>query len=190
MRDVLDSLLNTMEATYERITDKINDQTNATKMLAHRALTWIITAKRPLTIKELLFAVTLKPPGSPYYHGNYERYSESAVLSSCCGLITNACGTIGPIHFTVQEFLRAWGPEIFKGVNASIFVTQSIQVYLPSVRIEDDSRSYSDDVYVDFSIPQDLLKYTCCFLGHHLREAGNPLPACLLKLVKVLMGSR
>ncbi|KAH8147832.1 uncharacterized protein LAJ45_08298 [Morchella importuna] len=178
-----------MAATYDRIMKGINDQTDATRMLAHRALAWIINVKRLLIIEELLFAVSLKPPERPCYsyNGNYEGYSESAVLSSCRGLVTNAWGTIRPIHFTVQEFLRDRGLEPSKGVNASIFVTQSILVYLRSVRLERDSAS---DLFLASPFPQDLLRYTCGFLGHHLCEAGNPLPACLLKLVKVLMQKR
>lgn len=191
IREALDSLPATMTATYDRIMKVINDQNDATKKLAHRALAWIITAKRPLTIEELLFAVSLKPPERPYYDDGYERYSESAVLSSCRGLVTNACGTIRPIHFTVQEFLRSRGLEPSKGVNASIFVTQSILVYLRSVTIK-ESKSYLSgiDVHIGCPVSRDLLKYSCGFLGHHLRETGNPLPKCILVLVKLLMQGR
>ncbi|KAI5843119.1 ankyrin repeat-containing domain protein [Morchella snyderi] len=189
IREALDSLPTTMHDTYGRILKRINEQTEATRNLAHRALAWVITAKRPLTIRELVLAVALESTTKSCQELEWV-YSQDVVLSSCCGLVTNDCGTVRPIHFTVQEFLNTRDLEHLEGISTGIFLTQSILVYLRSLGVMRRCTTKEGCVIRSTSVlGLDLLQYACSFLGLHLRDAGNPLPDCLLSLVRSLLAN-
>ncbi|KAI5839056.1 ankyrin repeat-containing domain protein [Morchella snyderi] len=190
IRDALDCLPTTMHDTYDRILKRINQQAEATRKLAHRALAWVITAKRPLTIEELVLAVAVEPTTKccEELHGVY---SQNVVISSCCGLVTSDCGTVRPIHFTVQEFLRARGLDSLDGLSMSNYMAQSIFTYLCSLSFEIKNDFHGAAHIVSrYALGLEIFKYACCFLGSHLREAENPLPDYLLNLVRCLMGSQ
>jgi plasmid replication initiation protein len=59
--DALNNLPNDIDEIYNQAMERIERQSNSDKELAKRVLSWITYACRPLTIKELRYALAVSP---------------------------------------------------------------------------------------------------------------------------------
>ncbi|KAF8463704.1 hypothetical protein BDZ91DRAFT_796249 [Kalaharituber pfeilii] len=135
IRAALQSLPSDIDATYRRIVGKILKQTPAMRALAAWALTWVMTAKRPLLLVEFAQLVATNPDHPVSLVEVKTKYSPQAVVDSCCGLIAVEQNIVRPIHYTVQEFLvREWPWDNgWDWIIAHVQVAQSCLQYLTLV---------------------------------------------------------
>ncbi|KAL0631967.1 hypothetical protein Q9L58_009170 [Maublancomyces gigas] len=103
--DSLKSLPSDMASTYTRIVQKINEQVPAMKVLAKRALLWVICAGRPLSLEELVIAVAIELDLENTT--DLKACKGEAIIGACANFITVENGIVVPVHHTVQEFLTA-----------------------------------------------------------------------------------
>ena len=114
LRDQLNALPQSLDATYERVLDEIQS-TNQGRH-SHRLLQCLSVAMRPLRVEELaeVLAFELDTAGGelPKYHPDWRwEDQEHAVLSACSSLITivnsNDSQVIQFSHFSVKEYLTS-----------------------------------------------------------------------------------
>src|ERR1700761_4367858 len=85
LKEVLDNLPRDLESAFKDTLDRINKQPDPQKLLARRALMWVVGARRPLTIGELRCAVALKLETQNF--NSEDQPSESTIISVCAGLL-------------------------------------------------------------------------------------------------------
>jgi ankyrin repeat protein len=114
LRDQLNALPKSLDATYERVLDEIHS-TNQGRH-AHRLLQCLTVAMRPLRVEELaeVLAFELDTTGGeiPRYHPDWRwEDQEHAVLSACSSLITIVNSENSRViqfsHFSVKEYLTS-----------------------------------------------------------------------------------
>ena len=114
LRDQLNALPQSLDATYERVLDEIQS-TNQGRH-AHRLLQCLSVAMRPLRVEELAEVLTFELDARggelPKYHPDWRwEDQEYAVLSACSSLITivnsDNFRVIQFSHFSVKEYLTS-----------------------------------------------------------------------------------
>ena len=114
LRDQLNALPQSLDATYERVLDEIQS-TNQGRH-AHRLLQCLSVAMRPLCVEELAEVLTFELDARggelPKYHPDWRwEDQEHAVLSACSSLISivnsDNSRVIQFSHFSVKEYLTS-----------------------------------------------------------------------------------
>ncbi|KAL8723890.1 MAG: hypothetical protein Q9181_007103 [Wetmoreana brouardii] len=106
-RKALNSLPPTLNATYERILQKVNESTPEVQRLVQRSLFWIIHEGPFLTTSALCEVVAIEPE-----HRRLEREAipeEEEILHRCSSLLRRSASgdRLELAHFTVKEFLTS-----------------------------------------------------------------------------------
>ena len=111
IRDTLETLPKTLDATYEHILLGIDEEKWE---FAHRLFQCLSVSVRPLRVEELaeILAVRFDPGALPRFHTGWRLGdADEAVLSACSSLITviNVDGfrVVQFAHFSVKEFLTS-----------------------------------------------------------------------------------
>src|ERR1700761_2513047 len=79
LKEVLDNLPRDLKSAFESTLDRISRQPDPQKLLARRALMWVVGARRPLSVGELRCAVALKPESQNF--GVEDPPLESTIIS-------------------------------------------------------------------------------------------------------------
>lgn len=110
-RLALENLPEKLSDTYKGVMKRICSQDVDDVQLAKRVLSWISYALRPLTIKELQYALAIEP-GTAASDEN-ALIDEETLISVCAGLVTIDHGSnfVPLVHYTVQEYLSAFRME-------------------------------------------------------------------------------
>ena len=98
-----------MDATYERILQMISAKPRAQRELARRALVWIAYARKPLSIRDLAFAISIEMDTKSLEDLKSSTPTEKAILNACANLVSVDQGEkrVRFVHFSVQEFLTS-----------------------------------------------------------------------------------
>ncbi|KAJ7889313.1 hypothetical protein B0H14DRAFT_2156280, partial [Mycena olivaceomarginata] len=107
---------------------RIEDQDKKDKNLAYTALTWVVNAKRPLSILELQTALAIEPDSKALNEDNM--VSMDIILSVCAGLviIDKKVSVVRLVHYTAQKYLDDIQPQKFP--NAQTQITRTLLTYL------------------------------------------------------------
>ena len=102
---------------------RINSQIEEEKVLALRALLWISTSFRPLSVQELRHAVAVHPEDEDFDEEGL--IEPNLIVSVCAGLIAidAESKTIRLVHFTVDEYFRTTKERWFPDAHALIAMT-------------------------------------------------------------------
>jgi ankyrin repeat protein len=173
-----------MTSTYDRILKKIKSQNSTMVELARRALTWVVTARRPLKPKELALMIAIESSTSRIkeLEGKYQAH---VAIEACCGFLTGDDGLVRPIHFTVQEFLKMDG-DFFPNMSEadSELVRRSIYYFLcKDFRLVNSM--LGDGKYMYENAVTGGMAYIFSHWDEHLRRAW-PVRADLTALLKTL----
>ena len=111
LRHALEELPKSLDETYKRILNEIN---NANSMHAYRLLQCLTVALRPLRVEELaeVLAFDLTGGGIPKLNADWRwEDKEEAVLSACSSLVSvivdDGARVVQFSHFSVKEFLTS-----------------------------------------------------------------------------------
>ncbi|GLA12779.1 hypothetical protein AnigIFM62618_008735 [Aspergillus niger] len=101
IRQVLMSLPQTLNQSYELIYKRIQDMGEGPRTVALQSLQWLLCAKRKLSVSEFLAAVRKSPVKST-------SISARSIIDYCCNLVVidNVADTFRLAHVTVREFLE------------------------------------------------------------------------------------
>lgn len=160
--------------------DRIKTNSVSKRILAIHALSWVVYAKRVLTIDELLHAVAVRSAPSASFTDNGPRKyllptssnmcTEEVLLSACIGLIVVSPGgssserTVRLAHATAAEFLLA--QEIIRDEQATFLETSLNCLYHAS-----SQRScYSKEELNKHCKTYPLFRYAAAYWGFHFSE--------------------
>ncbi|KAN0129857.1 hypothetical protein V8E53_012329 [Lactarius tabidus] len=111
LRHTLEELPKSLDGTYKRILNEIN---NANRVHAYRLLQCLTVALRPLRVEELaeVLAFDLTAGGIPKLNADWRwEDQEEAVLSACSslvsGIVDDGSRVVQFSHFSVKEFLTS-----------------------------------------------------------------------------------
>ena len=108
VRNTLDSLAVDMDAVYVKILAKLREDTKQNRLLATRALAWVLCASRPLSVGELTEALALDRKTRRI--DPESRCDEERILDVCLNLLVvekqGGNSFFRFVHFSAQEFLR------------------------------------------------------------------------------------
>ncbi|KAL7267374.1 hypothetical protein RUND412_010042 [Rhizina undulata] len=106
IRKSLQRLPKDLNATYSIIWDRILDDTDDNRLLAQRTLKWIICAKSPLSMEEIIDAVSITPMKWAE-HPVHDGVTITTLLAVCQNLVVfdKELGVLRIAHFSVTEFL-------------------------------------------------------------------------------------
>lgn len=102
-----------LDTAYGEAMDRIDGQKQGFKDLADQVLSWITTARRPLSVQELQHAIAIELEEAFLDPENISDIED--ILSVCGGLviIDLESNIVRLVHYTTQEYLESIRPERF-----------------------------------------------------------------------------
>ncbi|QYS95878.1 ANK_REP_REGION domain-containing protein [Trichoderma simmonsii] len=164
IRQALRNLPEKLDVIYERAMERIETQGDAVQKLAKKVLSWLIYARRVLSVAELRHAVAVEPKTQQL---SEEFIPDKEILSSvCAGLVTfdAESDAVRLAHYTIQEYFEREGKHWFQDAEADI-ATACI-TYI--------SFDVFEDCKADFQQRKQtfaLYQYAVAFFGKHARAA-------------------
>ncbi|KAF8477492.1 hypothetical protein BDZ91DRAFT_844127 [Kalaharituber pfeilii] len=193
IRVALQSLPSDIDATYRCSLDRILKQTPAMRTLAAWALTWVIAARRPLSLAEFAQAVATNPNEFVSLVEVKAKYLPQTVVDSCCGLVTVEQDIVRPIHYTVQEFLvREWPWDNgWNSINAHSQIAQSCLRYLISLSngncvFEGNATNYQSFL----ARLGELFDYIATSWPYHVKFCSAEIPSSLKGLLQNIFSNK
>ncbi|KAH9484697.1 hypothetical protein JR316_0001596 [Psilocybe cubensis] len=119
----LDGLPDDVQSMYLSLMGRINSQKGEYPSFAKRAITWIMYARRPLTIAELEHALAMREEGSTF--NDRDIPAQDTLITSSCGLIEiqPISQTVRLVHHTAYEFLNDHPENLIQSPHAFIAKT-------------------------------------------------------------------
>ena len=163
---------------YDEALERIEGQLAEDASLAHRALSWITYARRPLRTLELCHALAIEPGDNELEPDAV--YNIDDILSVCAGLVTvdKQSDVVRLVHYTTQEYLstrfrEGWMPEAKQDIAIACITYLSMDD-LKSGACKDDA---SFEKRLDY---RPLLGYAAHFWPAHAEEVQHQVTDCAL----------
>jgi ankyrin repeat protein len=163
----LSSLPNTLEKAYADVMLMIEASGDDRKELAMRALSWVLHARRPLTMAELREAVAIEEDSTGLEEDDL---SEATFIVECCGslILHEQTGDIVRFaHFTVYDFIRT--QSILLG---EIYLAKSCLVYLSFDVFENAACQTQKDCRCLVKTYK-LMLYSCKYWGTYVKGVAE-----------------
>ncbi|KAJ7032335.1 hypothetical protein C8F04DRAFT_1040646 [Mycena alexandri] len=138
VRDALKHLPTGLWDTYAEAMQRIDRQSKEDKDLAMLTLTWVVNAKRPLSVAELKQALAIEPESTCL---DVDSLLEiDIILSVCAGLIIvdESSSVVRLIHYTTQEYMDSKQADLFPLAQTTI--VSSCLTYLSFKEFEKEKR--------------------------------------------------
>ncbi|KAI2896871.1 hypothetical protein CBS76997_8872 [Aspergillus niger] len=115
IRQVLTSLPQTLNQSYELLYKRIQDMGEGPRTVALQSLQWLLCAKRKLSVSEFLAAVSKSPV-------KCNSISARSIIDYCCNLVVidNVADTFRLAHVTVREFLEKNSNDAILEANLTV----------------------------------------------------------------------
>lgn len=107
--------LEVLSQAYDQTMERIQMQKPGFRMLAENALLWIVSARRPLKVVELLQALAIDETELVFDDDNVPQVED--VISACAGLVIvdEESNVVRLVHYTTQEYFEqrqdTWLPD-------------------------------------------------------------------------------
>ncbi|KAJ7847783.1 hypothetical protein B0H13DRAFT_2405537 [Mycena leptocephala] len=144
VREALKTLPTDLNDSYDSAMKRIEDQNQEERNIAHSALTWVVNAKRPLTVAELQVALAVEPGTQELDDDNI--LDIEIILAVCAGLVIvdEQLTVVRLVHYTTQEYFDSIQEEQFP--NAQIEITRTLLTFLSFDRSVDRFQYWNDDL--------------------------------------------
>ena len=203
LRDQLNALPQSLDATYERVLDEIQSKNQGRH--AHRLLQCLAVAMRPLRVEELAEVLAFELDAAdgelPKYHPDWRwEDQEHAVLSACSSLITILNGDNSRViqfsHFSVKEYLTSERLSTASGAVSQYYIAMEpahlilarsclgVLLNLDTPVDGDYNKSTDQDGSRDNDEGMPLLKYAAEHWTSHA-QVGN-VSSCLKDTMETL----
>ena len=108
IEETLQNIPDDIDATYERILDKIDKNPRAQRELGRKALLFVAYARRPVSIATLALAIAAKDHTQSLDMFRSSISTEKIILDACGNLLSvDNTATVRFVHFSVHEFLTS-----------------------------------------------------------------------------------
>lgn len=174
--------------TYDETVQRINSQEPGFRDLAFTIISWISLANRPLTVTELLYALSIEPGDTAIDEENF--VDEETLTSVCAGfvVIDRGNGSVRLAHYTMQEYFDRRRHDLFKDADTHIAIT--CITYL----LFDEFSNYTETDIMEIRFDPEkadahleahpLLDYATNSWGYHLAHSdGRATRALCLKFL-------
>ena len=200
LQRIIDTLPTTIEQAYEAILSKILDRE---RPRAHKLLSIVVAATRPLTLNELNIALAINTHNKSYQDLKVENAARSeTTVRNICGLFISVLDQkVYLIHQTAKEFLvtadnlsaSGWKNSI-NAVQSDLLMTKTCVTYL----MFSDFDEYIDQNLTDQLVTElhvnsgnhDYLNYAAIFWATHYREAQKIADYQTRQLILALCDTR
>ncbi|KAJ7336849.1 hypothetical protein DFH08DRAFT_749112, partial [Mycena albidolilacea] len=120
VRQALKALPKTLYDSYENAMDRIKEQNEECRQIAHSTLTWVANAKRPLTPIELQTALAVEPGAKSLDDENI--LDIEFIISVCAGLVIvdEESSVVRLVHYTTQQYLDSIQSQQFPDAQFEI----------------------------------------------------------------------
>ena len=164
VRSSLKHLPKGLDDTYDDAMRRIGSQVEEDVDLAHRTLSWITHARRPLNVSEFQHALAIEPGENSI--DNDCLIDEALLVSVCAGLVTvdQESDIIRLVHYTAQEYFKRTCEQHFPDAEQQI--SASCITYL-SFDVFDEGYCWFDGVFAIRLQRYPFLKYAAQYWGHH-----------------------
>ncbi|KAB8276988.1 ankyrin repeat-containing domain protein [Aspergillus minisclerotigenes] len=118
--------LEKLDRAYENAVMRILNQQPGFRALGIQVLTWVVYARRPLTILELRHALAIEVGERTFDQNNLP--DPNLMISVCAGLVTVEAGFTRLVHYSAREYFNREGGRWFP--NAQRDITRTCATYL------------------------------------------------------------
>ncbi|KAJ7435630.1 hypothetical protein FB451DRAFT_1379315 [Mycena latifolia] len=182
VREALRHLPKDLQHTYNEAMERINHQTEEDRQMGMLALTWVASAKRPLSAAELQEALAIEPESSFLDEDNL--LDMDIILSACAGLmiVDDTVSVVRLIHYTTQDYLDSIRSERFPLAHTTIVSTCLTYLSFPEFEVLPEDWEQQNNMLVT----HPFLKYAQYCLMH---AKGQPEDSLQEKLMAFLTGA-
>jgi ankyrin repeat protein len=173
---------NAISRTYEDAITRIRDQPQKDRELGEMIVLWIAHAQRPLSLKDLQYALTLQE-GDDEIDPN-DLIPGELLTSTCAGLveIEDVSGRIQFTHSTAQEYLDSIKSTKFP--NADVYIAKRCVQYLSLPMFCRDTKENHTTTFLKTVAKYPFLEYAALHWGSHANKAhSNECKDSLKKMV-------
>ncbi|KAK5991494.1 Serine/threonine-protein phosphatase 6 regulatory ankyrin repeat subunit B [Cladobotryum mycophilum] len=156
------------DCAYRDVMDRIEGQVTDQKELALQVLSWVTSAKRPLTTSELQHALTVEIGTSAIDEENCPEIED--MVSACAGLITidKDSSIIRLVHYTAQEYFQRTQQRWFPNAERDLAMTCLTYLSFDGFR---NGICLTDEEFEERLGSNPLYDYAAQNWGHHGRAA-------------------
>lgn len=132
-----------------------------------KALLWIVNAKRPLKMEELVCALAIEPGDTSL---DSDGFPESDLLITvCAGMVTfePESRVVGLVHSTAQEYLMRKGPRLFPDAQMEMCL-----ICLTALSFETAPKTYYG-VSDEHDIVHQLSQYAVSYWADHMHQSPD-----------------
>ncbi len=155
---------------YDKALDRIERQKGDMPRVAKQILSWIVKAKRAITVPEVQHALAVEVGKTELDEENLPEMED--MVLACSGLVTvdKESFVIRLVHYTTQEYFerpqKDWFPQ------AETDITKVCATYL-SFRVFESGFCQSDGEFEERLRSNPLYNYAAQNWGHHARAASK-----------------
>lgn len=160
-----------LDFAYGRALRNIGSQSKSAKNLAFKSLSWLVRARRPLTVDELRTAVSVEP--GRYELDKLDLPATETLLHVCGGLVTVDGSTIRLAHYSVQEYLLE--NSLILG-DVGFNLAMACTTYLSFDTLA-KGPCFTSEAMGDRLSTHPFLDYAARHIGFHLKECDESLSA-------------
>ncbi|KAL2802255.1 hypothetical protein BJX63DRAFT_438047 [Aspergillus granulosus] len=159
---------------YSDVLIRIKNQPERLRLLAKKVLYWIVCARRPLTVDELIHALAVEPGKSGLNKACF--YQPEDTVSYCAGLVAidQESNIIRLAHYTTQEYLeRSFRENVADEVQKDIIATTCL-TYL-SFDVFAEGYCLVEERFNDRLEQYPFFDYAARHWGYHFQEVQQDL---------------
>jgi hypothetical protein len=177
VREALKTLPKDLNDSYDSAMKRIEDQNEEERTIAHSALTWVVNAKRPLTVAELQVALAVEPGAQELDDDNL--LDIEIILAVCAGLVIvdEQLSVVRLVHYTTQEYFDGIQEQQFP--DAQTEITRILLTFLSFEKIVDVPRDWRDDL-------PPLVEYSQYCLMHATGPPEHQLRSMILEFFRLV----
>ncbi|KAH8884964.1 purine and uridine phosphorylase [Thozetella sp. PMI_491] len=166
-KKTLKKITGAYDHAYEEAMKRIEGHDTDSKELAKQVLSWVIYAKRPLSVSELQCALTVEFGKPRIDLDNLPQIED--MVSVCAGLVTvdEESQILRLVHYTTQEFFdrtkKRWFPDAESEITSICVTYLSFDVF--------ESGPCKSDFEFEYRLQSSpLYNYAACNWGHHAKN--------------------
>ena len=170
MEDALGSMPVTLHDAFDEMVTRIQRQPEGRRRLAMQTLTWLSHATSPLTVTELSEALAIRT-GQKSLNRRYSP-SQKSMIACCFGLVTvdEESSTVRLAHYSIQEYLRDRGTEIFPSAETEL--AEKCLTYLLLDPLSQGCCEFVHEILARIK-EYPFLRYATSYWGHHTRRCRS-----------------
>jgi len=186
MKAALTTMPKTTDAAFKDILERIQQQHPDTTIMALRALTWCLYARRPLHMDELRVAVVVEEGDGEPRDGE----NSTSIVDCCLSFVAHhpSTGKVGFIHPSVQRWLDNEPQR--RIILQYHYLANTCLTYLNfdvfDVSVNDSKSVETNDILSKYVELYPFYRYVAQFWGDHTRaaEQESSIQNAVLKLLE------